>query len=116
MTSCTYSKGGATGRDRRGGESRDCEAQLRLQRLEEMVTNLMQTTKGDAESRSDNTAPQIVIDDRSFNNLSPPKSDLSPGAQSNLNTSETSYANATHWTKILENVGFMRSKSSKKNS
>lgn len=79
-----------------------------------MVTSLMQTTKGDSESRSNNTTPQVVTADQSFNNLSPPKSDLSPGAQSNMNTSETSYVNATHWTKILENVGFMRSKSSKR--
>ena len=79
-----------------------------------MVTSLMQTTKGGSESRSDKTTPQVVIADQSSNDISPPTPYFSPEAQSNLNTSETSYVNATHWTKILENVGFTRSESFEK--
>ncbi|KAF6241377.1 hypothetical protein HO173_000087 [Letharia columbiana] len=103
-TSCAYSNGATNGRDRRGGEARDSEAQLRLQKLEEMVTSLMRTTKEDSEILRNEMSPQAVIADQRFNNLPPPTSDSSPEAQLNMNGPERSYVNATHWTAILENI------------
>ena len=63
MAPCNYSNGGSKGRDRRARGSRASEAQLRLQKLEEMVTSLMQTTKEGLEGRSENTAPNNVTVD-----------------------------------------------------
>lgn len=103
-TSCAYSKGHAIGHDRRRGESRDSEAQLRLQKLEEMVTNLMRTAKDDSDSLFDKMSPQVATADQRFNSLSLPTSDLSPEAQLDMNVSEKHYVSATHWTAILKNI------------
>ena len=103
--SCVYSNGSGNRRDRRGGESRDSEAQLRLQRLEEMITSLMRTTKEDSEGRSDKSSPRFWTAEQRFTNLSPPASDSSLEAQLNPSVSEKNYVSATHWTTILENVG-----------
>ena len=103
-TSCTYYTGGANGRDRRGKEYRDSEAQLRLQKLEEMITSLIQTTKEDSEVPRNRMPLQAANADQPFNNLLPTVSDLSPEIQLNTNVSERNYVSATHWTAILENV------------
>lgn len=102
-TSCVYSNGGAIGRDRRGEESRDSEAQLRLQKLEEMVTSLMRSTKGDSDSNRDKMAPSGATAAQGYG-VALPSSDISPEALLNINVSERNHVNPTHWTKILENV------------
>ena len=103
-TSCTYSTGGANGVDRLGEESRDSEAQLRLQKLEEMVTSLMRTTKEDSEARHNKMSISVANADQHFKNLSATASNLSPETQLNTNVSGRTYVSATHWTAILENV------------
>lgn len=106
-TSCVYSNGGAIGRDRRGEVSRDSEAQLRLQKLEEMVTSLMRSTKGNSISNSDKMAPSVATAEQGFDGVSLPSSVLSPEALLNMNVSERNHINPTHWTKILENVSVL---------
>lgn len=103
-TACAYSNGCAHGRDRRGENPRDSEAQRRLQKLEEMVTGLMRATKEDLESRRDKTSPQVAMADQGFNNPSPPISDSTPEAQLNIIVPDRDYVSATHWTAILDNV------------
>lgn len=107
--SCAYSHGGATAYDRREGGYRDTEAQLRLQKLEEMVTSLMPTTKEDSHNRRDNGPLHHEIDDQRLSGASiyssPPTSGSSSGWSPNVNSSERAYVSATHWTTILENVG-----------
>ena len=95
---------------KRGGESRESKAQLRLQKLEEMITSLIRTTKEESESRSDNTSPQVATANQCSNNLPPPSSSFSPEEQSSMNSTEQSYVSATHWTAILENVGVPHSR------
>ena len=94
--------------DRSGGGSRDSEAQFRLQKLEEMVTSLMQTNKEALESRSDKTSLHNGTDAQSVNEpcfySSSKISEFSSGERQNNNSSEKSYVSATHWTKILDDV------------
>ena len=103
-TSCAYFTSGVNGRDRRGGEPRDSEAQLRLQKLEEMVTSLMRTTKENLEGRRDEMSIQFGNADQRFNDPSPTGSDPSSELQLDSNVPERNYVSATHWTAILENV------------
>lgn len=97
-------------------EPRDSEAQLRLQKLEDMVTSLMRTTKESSESLRDKMSPQVATTDQRFDDLLPQTSNLSPDARSNMNGSDGNYVSATHWTAILENVGFSRGRKASINS
>ena len=92
------------GRETRRGEPRDSEAQLRLQKLEEMVTSLMRTTKDDPKIHGENVSTNVSIADQCFDELSPPTSDSSQEAYLNSKLSERTYVSATHWTAILKNV------------
>ena len=93
--------------DRRNCGYRDSEAQIRLQKLEEMVTSLIQTNKEGSESRSDKTShdgtSDHILDNASIHS-SPQISDLSSRGYLSMNVPEKEYVNATHWTAILENV------------
>lgn len=106
--SCNYSNGGRAGRDKYDGESRASEAQLRLQKLEEMVTSLMQTNEQDSEHHSEKKSPQHVRIDQRLRELSvhnPPKiSETSLRGHLDVHGSETNYLDATHWVTILKNV------------
>ena len=107
--SCTYSNPEGLGRDKRDCGYRDSEAQLRLQRLEKMVTSLIQTNNESFESRTDRTSFHIktgdgISDHESFNS-SPQTSEMSSEGHMSMKPSEKVYVNATHWTAILENVG-----------
>lgn len=103
-SSCVYSTGRANRRDRHGREPRDSEAQLRLQKLEEMITSLMCSTKEISEDRRDTLALQNGNANQPFNNYLPKGSDLSPELQLSTNIPERDYVSTTHWTAILENV------------
>ena len=92
------------GRETRRGEPRDSEAQLRLQKLEEMVTSLMRTTKEDPKTHGEHLYTHMPIADQCLDNLSPPASDSSQEEYSNSNVSKRTYISATHWTAILKNV------------
>ncbi len=109
MASCTYSNADKLGPDRRDCGYRDSEAQLRLQKLEEMVTSLMETNKDGFESHSDKTSPHTGTGDQNFDDASahslPQVSESSLRGHLNSKGSEKEYVNATHWTTILENVG-----------
>ena len=62
--SCKYSKGGLDGPDKRDQESKTAEAQLRLQKLEKMVTSLMQTTKGTSNGHGGKIPRDALVDER----------------------------------------------------
>lgn len=91
---------------------RDSEAQLRLQRLEEMVTNLIQTNEKSSKSLSEKRSSHSGTGDSTLEDViiysSRPISESSSEADLNNKPSEKAYVNATHWTKILENVGRSR--------
>lgn len=110
--SCTYSNSENLGRDGRDCGYRDSEAQLRLQRLEEMVTNLIQRNEESPESISDKRSRLNGTGDSTLEDViiySPRQlSDSSSEGDLNNKHSEKAYVNATHWTKILENVGRSR--------
>ena len=92
------------GRETRRGEPRDSEAQLRLQKLEEMVTSLMRTTEKDPMTHDEDMSTHMSIADHYLDDLSTPTSDSSQEAYSNSNYSGKTYVSATHWTAILKNV------------
>ena len=96
------------GRETRRGELRDSEAQLRLQKLEEMVTSLMRTTREDPKSHGESMTTHMSVADQCFDELSPPTSVLSEEAFSSSNLSGRAYVSATHWTAILKNVSVSR--------
>jgi hypothetical protein len=108
--SCTYSNGNQNRRHKHDGGSRASEAQLRLHKLEEMVTTLIQATKGGPESRSEETfsSSHNVPADQRFKDLSVHHSPhiclTSLGGHLDINGSEANYVGATHWATILENV------------
>lgn len=110
--SCTYTDPESLGRDVRDCGYRDSEAQLRLQRLEEMVTNLIQTNEKSSKSLSEKRSSHSGTGDSTPEDViiySPrPISESSSEADLNNKPSEKAYVNATHWTKILENVGRSR--------
>ena len=96
------------GRETRRGEPRDSEAQLRLQKLEEMVTSLMRTTRRYPKSHGEHMTTHMSVADQCFEELSPPTSVSSEEAFLDSNLSERTYVSATHWTAILKNVSFSR--------
>ena len=112
--SCTYSNPEKLGRDKRDCGYRDSEAQLRLQRLEKMVANLIQTNQVSSESRSDKTPFHNETGDGTSDyasvHSSPQTSELSSEGHTNMKPPEKVYVNGTHWTAILENVGRPRSR------
>lgn len=114
--SCTYSDPESLGRDARDCGYRDSEAQLRLQRLEEMVTNLIQMNEKSSKNLSDKRSSHSGTGDSTLEDIiiySPRQiSESSSEADLNNKPSEKAYVNATHWTKILENVGRYRPKRS----
>ena len=104
IASCNYSNGGPSGRE----GPRTAEAQLRQQKLEEMVTGLMQKNKERSENLSDKTSPPGMTVDGRMETLSVHSSPLccetSSGGHLDINGSEANYVGATHWATILENV------------
>ena len=106
--SCTYSNAEKSARDRRDCGYKDSEAQLRLQRLEQMVTGLIQTNKAWSGGRNDNKILPNGPDNQMYDDISvdssPQTSESSSKGRLNMNTSEKEYVNTTHWTTILENV------------
>ena len=109
MASCTYTNSDKLGFDGRDGGYRDSEAQLRLQKLEEMVTSLMETNKDGFESHRDKASLRNRTGDQNFDDASayssPQTSESSLRGPLNVKGPEKEYVNATHWTTILENVG-----------
>ena len=109
--SCTYSNAEKQGRDKRDCDHRDSEAQFRLQRLEEMVTTLIQTNKewSENENRSDKVSLHKANGDRNFDDASVDSSlqNSEPPSKghSTMEVSDKEYVNPTHWTAILEKVG-----------
>jgi hypothetical protein len=103
--SCHYSKNSM---DASGSSSNASEAQLRLEKLEQMVTSLMQTTNYDPTNHVDHDHTRSVAVDQSMNGLSlqnsakPPE--ISSAGHLDTSGSETKYLGATHWATILENV------------
>lgn len=108
--SCNYSNASRDEHNapRRTGGPKDSEAQLRLQKLEKMVTSLMQTTRNGSENGANEASAGCRTFDQSLNRLSihnsAQSSETAPGGHLSINDSETNYLGATHWEAILENV------------
>ena len=112
-SSCNYSKinkdgGNASNRPTFSNRS---EAQFRLQKLEEMVTGLMQASSSSSPHSSSSDSATI---DRQMEDLSvsfqtiPDRSELSPKGHLDTHGLERCYQGATHWTTILENIHDIR--------
>ena len=112
--SCTYSNPERLVHDTRDCGHRNSEAQLRLQRLEKMITSLIKTNEVSSDSRSEKTSFHNKtgdgISDHASLHSSPQTSELSSEGHLNMKPPEKVYVNATHWTAILENVGSRRSR------
>lgn len=104
--SCTYSSSIRNGHDE---PSRTSEAQLRLKKLEKMITRIMNNTADSSESQTDRSTPHSLNVEEHLRDLSvqnsPQSSSASSGGRLAINGSEANYLGATHWTTILENVG-----------
>ncbi len=105
--SCKYSKAVASEKERSNDESGASEIQLRLQKLESMVTNFIETGgKGSLThefSPSDGTEHNQL---KSNGAHSPSEAArATPNGHLEVNGRETTYLGATHWATILENVG-----------
>lgn len=77
-----------------------------MQKLEEMVTSLMNTAQGRSESRSDPTSSTLYhqrLDDISDNRHNETLDSSSIG-RLNIVGSEANYVGASHWEAILDNV------------
>ena len=107
--SCTYSNNEKLGHDSRKCNNKDSEAQFRLQKLEKMVSSLIQKNEEGSESCSNNTSRHNGTSGSNFDDASsdssPQSSEPSSRRTLNLNVPEKGYVNATHWTAILDNVG-----------
>jgi hypothetical protein len=97
------------GRERRDEVLRTSEAQIRLQKLEEMVTTLMQRSGEGSEGLNAKTSSSSKTVEQSISNLSvdgsPYPSNGASGGHWDVKGSEVNYLGATHWSTILENVG-----------
>jgi Fungal Zn(2)-Cys(6) binuclear cluster domain len=100
-SSCHYATRPANGLERRDEGLRTSEAHLRLQKLEEMVTSLMQKTGDGLDGSKSNIAPSNGTIERSISTLSVDGSSHYPNGSSN---GHLDYQGATHWSAILENV------------
>jgi hypothetical protein len=100
--SCHYASRPANGSERRDDGLRSSEAHLRLQKLEKMVTSLMQKTGEGIQSSKSNTSPSNGTIEQSIGSLSVESSSYPPNRASN---GHLDYQSGTHWSAILENVG-----------
>lgn len=116
-TPCTYA-GALKDNRNRHVESKGSEAQLRLQKLEEMVTSLMQNTNdrsGHGANLLSNIAmtppemidPSLKASPHSSSNEVPDTFLTSKGHLDD-NDSGSRYLGATNWTTVLQNVGHDR--------
>lgn len=113
--SCDYTNGLRKGRDKRDEASKASEAQTRLQKLEQMVTSLMQPTSQGSETSGDTRSSSSTIFHQNLKDLpvhsSTQTSEPSCGGHLDVQGSETNYLGATHWATILENVGVLGGRS-----
>ncbi|KAF4636153.1 hypothetical protein G7Y89_g1939 [Cudoniella acicularis] len=108
--SCSYSNSVRSGHERndKSGDFRASEAQLRLQKLEEIVTGLMQNAKGDTpnglSSPSNTVLDQNTMNAPVLDSAHNSETSSSSAEHLNKNGSETNYLGATHWTTVLKNI------------
>ena len=106
--SCTYSNSESIGCDKRDHHSRDSEVQIRLQKLEKMVTSLIPNSEEGSEGLREKSFLRRGRCDHDIDNGSAsssrqvPKSSLE--GHLDMKSQGKGYVNATHWTTILENV------------
>ena len=106
--SCSYPIFAKDKREPPGEGPRGNEVQLRLQKLEEMITTLMQNPKGTSKTSNDTHSVRDVTMSRSSESLSahgPSPTEANIGGHLETNGPETNYLGATHWETILEHVG-----------
>jgi hypothetical protein len=109
--SCNYSSDRKSNRKRASRdsivrESSNSEAQIRLQKLEDMVTGLIHSTQQDT-TGSDGSLPCNDLNNQSSQSVTRAADNSSILVQGHLdiNGSETKYYGATSWTSVLESVG-----------
>ena len=86
--------------------SNTSEAQLRLQKLEQLVTSLIQTTR-DVDDRTEKISHHAATVDQRLGDLSfqsSPEASKNSSGYLDIHESETHYLGVTHWKTILENV------------
>jgi hypothetical protein len=101
-SSCNYAARAANGHERRDEESRASEAHVRLQKLEEMVTSLMQRTADGPGGPNSDRSPSSGTIEQSIGSL---RVDRTPHSINGHSKSHSDYQGGTHWSTILENVG-----------
>ncbi|KAE9367933.1 hypothetical protein N431DRAFT_548239 [Stipitochalara longipes BDJ] len=99
--SCNYSVRPSNGHERRDEGLRTSEAHLRLQKLEEMVTSLMQKTRDGSDGPTSDTSASNATIERSISTLSVNGS-LHP--LNGTSNGKHDYQGGTHWSAILENI------------
>lgn len=95
QSACTYAQHAPAVRCRRDEAPKSSEAQLRLHKLEEMVTALMGSNKPASSSRSETLSIRALT--------TPGIGNMCPG-HLDVSVLEPTYIGATHWESILENV------------
>ena len=87
------------GRPQHAPKSKGIEAQHRLQKLESIVANLLQSQPNSAEPLPGVSSAATLDRDDELSG------DRCPVGRLNINGSETSYIGATHWASVLDDVG-----------
>ncbi|KAI9719226.1 MAG: hypothetical protein M1812_003556 [Candelaria pacifica] len=103
---CDYASGSQAKRKSHSVGAKASEAQVRLQKLEEMVTSMMRTTR-DGSSSNENTLPSNSILERTLDDLSIVP-DTNPGLL-DIQGSETNYRSPIQWEAILTDVRAIQS-------
>jgi hypothetical protein len=100
-SSCNYAALATNGHERRDEGLRSSEAHLRLRKLEEMVTSLMQQTVDGTENPSFDSSHSNSSFEQSIGTLSV---NSMPHSIKAYSRSPSGYQGGTHWSAILENV------------
>ncbi len=108
IVSCEYAITDQTRRDGTRSFFKTSEAQIRLQKLEDMVTELLESSGKELNADNDRTSRTNGTADKQPKSLSTrasPHSYQSPvKGHLDYDGSEVNYLGATHWATILENV------------
>ncbi|KAL1296883.1 hypothetical protein AAFC00_004498 [Neodothiora populina] len=96
--SCIYANDNTSDRSHRDGTPRTSEAQFRLQRLESIVTSLMQMPSDSGRPQNECNAEEAGMECVNMPQV------ISSGGHLDMRGSESNYFGNTHWTTILENI------------
>lgn len=104
-TACCYDDDSLSARDRQEGSYKTSEAQLRLQKLEAIVTSLMQTPGGGSSSASSSDVfSHPSVQSSTSQSSTEEVSKAPPTGHLDAWGSQINYVGGTHWATVLENV------------